>query len=480
MYDFRKIVFGYASAEAEVSHDPGLLTEGHIDFKAASEQALNGPRYIFLGYKGSGKSHIGERLLLQNEGSYDTFVKLVSLDDFPFTPFGKVIRGDAEPESKYPAAWSWILLIYVLESFARDASVTHPDAVAFQDAVRAFREMGLSPASNPASIVRTTSKNGFKLSLPGKLAEYSWSQSETRPASEIPDFVQSLKELLSHVRSDCRHYLIIDGLDNILTSREVQYKSLSALVFEVARLNDLFRNSSVPVKIILLCRTDLYERIPGPNKNKIRQDYGVELDWYHDVYDPCNSLLVQAAQLRTNRSLKNDVNLFKHFLPSTIDETDPARFLLEMTRHTPRDFLQLFHHIQKFSGSGKLSAQKIKSGLGDYSIKYFLPEIQDELDGYVSRDEMSQIIAAMSRLRKRDFKLPELIHAAKDMSKPLAESRIYEILVALFHCSALGNIQHTPGGKTRYSFKFRNRHSSFIETEQIMLHRGLWKALNVV
>src|ERR1700733_5264505 len=95
--------------------------------------------------------------------------------------------------------------------------------------------------------------------------------------------------------------------------------------------------------------------------------------------------------------------------------------------------------------TGKLTSQKIKSGLGDYSIKYFLPEIQDELDGYVTREEMSQIINAMSRLRKRDFKLTELLQAAKDMSKPLTESRVYDILDALFHCSALGNIQHNAG-----------------------------------
>jgi hypothetical protein len=199
--DFRNIAFGFASAEAERSRDPGLLVEGHIDFKAATEEALNGPRYLFLGYKGAGKSHIGERLQLSLSGSYSQFVKLVSLSDFPFTPFSKVIRGDAEPETKYPTAWSWILLIYLLESFARDGSIRHPDPSAFQDAVLAFRQMGLSPATNPATIVRSSSKNNFKLSLPGKLAEFSWSGSETRPASEIPDFVESLKHLISGIPS---------------------------------------------------------------------------------------------------------------------------------------------------------------------------------------------------------------------------------------------------------------------------------------
>ena len=196
MHDFRKIAFGYSSAEAERSRDPGLLLEGHIDFKAAGEEALKGEKYLFLGYKGTGKSSIAERIQLTLCDSHADFVKLISLADFPFTPFSKIVRGDAEPEAKFPAAWSWVLLIYILESFAQDEGVCHPNKIAFLDAIKAFRQMGLSPAADPGAIVRASSKNSFRLALPGGLAEYSWAGADTRPASEIPDFVESLKDLV--------------------------------------------------------------------------------------------------------------------------------------------------------------------------------------------------------------------------------------------------------------------------------------------
>jgi len=63
-------------------------------------------------------------------------------------------------------------------------------------------------------------------------------------------------------------------------NKEVQYKSLSALVYETDRLKITFMNNGVGAKIIILCRTDLFERLPGPNKNKIRQDSSYEIDWY--------------------------------------------------------------------------------------------------------------------------------------------------------------------------------------------------------
>jgi hypothetical protein len=46
--DFRNIAFGHSSAEAERTNDPGLLLEGHIDFKAASDEALHGNKFLFL------------------------------------------------------------------------------------------------------------------------------------------------------------------------------------------------------------------------------------------------------------------------------------------------------------------------------------------------------------------------------------------------------------------------------------------------
>jgi len=480
LYDFKKIAFGFVSAEFERAKDPGLILEGQIDYKSSIEEALEGQKYLFLGYKGTGKSSLGEKINLILSDRFDKFPRLVSLSDFPFTPFSKIIRGDVEPEAKFPAAWSWILLIYILESFARDESATHPDMVTFRNSVDAFRQMGLSPAADPASIVRTSSKNSFKISLPGNLADYSWAGSETRPASDIPDFVESLKELIRGVRSLHNHYLVIDGLDDILTTREIQYKSLSALIFEVARLNQDFYKNGVPCKIIILCRTDLFERIPGANKNKIRQDYSVEFDWYHDPNKPDSSLLIHAAQLRTARSLGSGVNLFGRLIPESYHGKSNAKTLLDMTRHTPRDFLQLLAHIQGFCPDGKVTESAMKSGMRDFSIKYFLPEMQDELSGYATPSEIEQVILALSRLKKRDFRFGELVRASSETKAPLGDERLYEIMDALFDCSAVGNIQYKPGGGTFYSFKYRNRHMSFNDNEAIILHRGLWKALNLV
>jgi hypothetical protein len=52
-----------------------------------------------------------------------------------------------------------------------------------------------------------------------------------------------------------------------------------------------------------------------------------------------------------------------------------------------------------------------------------------------------------------------------------------EVLSVMYECSAIGNLLNR---RTQYStFKHRDRHTSFNQDEPIIVHEGLWKALNL-
>ena len=478
MKDFSEIAFGEISAEAEREINPKLIEQGFVDLNSIEKEALYGRRFLFLGYKGSGKSSVGERLDLSQDGKHGRFVKKVSLADFPFTPFSKIIKGDIEPEAKFPTAWSWILLIYVLESFGKDAGASHSDENELLAALKLFEELGVSPEASPAKIARTSSKNAFSFKIPLEIGKYSYESGPNKRPDDIFNFVASLKNFIANTRSPNQHYLIIDGLDDILSSRGVQYKSLYALMQEALELNSLFSKNSVPMKIIVLCRTDLFDRTPGPNKNKIRSPYAFDLDWYHDPRTPDDSMLVRGANLRATNSLNREVDIFSEFLPSHIHRTPTMQYFLDMTRHTPRDFFQLLANMQKYHKSGKLTDSEVKSGLRDYSIKYFQPEIHDELSGYAEVDDINDFFSAISIVGKRDFSFEELTMAWTSERTERSIDILSSICKAVFDCSAIGNVTHS-GQQTHYSFKYRNRLSSFSKAKRIMLHRGLWKAMNV-
>ncbi|MET3436777.1 hypothetical protein [Sphingomonas sp. 1185] len=474
--DFGKVEFGFASAEKEKALRPQLLVNGYVDIDNAAASAKAGHQFLFLGYKGSGKSGIGQRLLINAENDPLTFVKNVLIGDFPFTPFSKIIRGNAEPESKYPVAWSWLMLVYIIESFSKDSGLVHQSPALFEEAMGAFKQLGLAPNQDIASIVRKTTKSGFKLQIP-KVLEYMRESGPAIEGADVALYVEGLKGIVFATRSESTHYIVIDGLDDIITKRGTQNSALGSLFFEVGRLNEEFMAQGVPAKIIVLCRTDLFERVSNANKNKARQDSAIVLDWYHDPQSPQDSRLIEAANARATLALKRQTDVFADFFPQKIDGIYTERWLLDLTRHTPRDFLQLLKNVQSSSKGERATEAEIKAGARTYSINYFLPEIKDELDGYCSVEEVEAVFSTLSSLREREFSYAsfkgEFIESGGN------EDRVDDVLRTLFDCSAIGNVQHRSGGNTHYTFSYRNRQSKFTKAERILLHKGLWKSLNL-
>jgi hypothetical protein len=343
---FKTLRLGKTSAEKESMEWPDLLTKGYFDPYGFIQAAKQRGPFLFLGYKGSGKSAIGEHLRLTAADDPQMFVKYLSLGDFPYTPFSKLIKGDMEPEAKYPMAWSWVILLQVIDQLANDMGSSLQTDNEAGEAYSKLKEAGLLPSSSLNHIVQVTVKKTFGLNW--KFLQMSKDQSDVKGAiSDVPFLVEKLKALVFRIRSQNSHLIVIDGLDEILTKRDRQYESLAALMYEADRLNIQFSSSGCPVKIVVLCRTDLYEHLPNANKNKLRQDSSVHLDWFHDPHAPANSNLIRLANHRASLAIGSKTDIFKTYLPDCIrgphGHQDTRRFLLEFTRHTPRDFITLLN-----------------------------------------------------------------------------------------------------------------------------------------
>lgn len=477
MIPFKDIQFGQASAELEGSYYPELLIEGFLDPWNVVDKVFKGPACIFLGYKGAGKSSIGEHLRLLSESDATLFVDHTFLSDFPYANFSKIVSGEAEPESRFPTAWSWIITLSLLALFSKDEGADSAADDDFVSSIYALKEVGLLPANSIKEVVIASSKPKFKAKLPA-LLEMNW-DSNNKKANDL-DFlhvIEHLKKVMLNFRTESRHVLIIDGLDDILLQKEVQYQSIAALVLEVTRLNALLHKNNVAAKVVILCRTELFERLPGPNKNKFRQDLSVELDWYHNPHTPESSNLVHLAKIRAQLSDPNVKDVFLQLLPGKINNKPLLQFLIMHTRHTPRDFIQLLSHIQQCSTRRDVDEKNVFAGIKSYASKYFMPEIKDELVGYIDREKVDSIFMALATIKKRTFAISDVSECLSS-SGDLKNDGLNSILDTLFNCSAIGNVANN-GGTEHFSFRYRNRHAFFKRDEQIILHTGLKKAMNI-
>ena len=338
--NFKDINFGQASAEKENAYEPHLLLEGFLDNGGITTEARDGRKFLFLGYKGSGKSALSHHLKLTQDES--VLVNLELLDDFPYETFEQATKSQRDPKASFPVVWSWLLLLRVLESFSKDEGAKV--GVSFLQNLDALRNAGLLQSPELKHMLAASVKKKFSVKFQGLGLDTE--NGDTKDFS-LSMLVRHLRSLVSEFQSGTRHILIIDGLDKVLAVSPIQYESLAALILEADRLNLMFAEQSCPAKILVLCRTDLFERLPAPDKNKIRQDSAVELDWHLDLEDAKTSPLVHLVNLRANLDRRGGaLDVLEEFFPSQVHNKPVAAYLLQHTSRLRKNEVATYNAVQ--------------------------------------------------------------------------------------------------------------------------------------
>lgn len=470
--NFKRIEFGFADAETESADFPDLLRKGYLDQTGAVEAALDKNTFLFLGFKGAGKTSLFEHLKLAHNDSRH-MITPISLGEFSYRSLGKMIEGQTELESRLPHAWEYLMLIYVLRSLEKDeGKVVSPDS-RFDEVLSHLRNCGIFPINKINQIVTKSATRKFKGGIP-QIMGVAYESTTGGLQSDIMFLIEYLKELVTDIQTETKHYLLIDGLDDVLNNDDKQYKALVALINKAKTLNSFFRSTGLPVKIIVFCRTDIFDRLPDPNKNKIKRDLSYDFQWFDEsiVSDPMSNNLVLLANLRARLAYPEEpeLDIFKEFFPRNYGGEPTVKVLLDYTRHIPRDFLQLLKSVQKYART-TITSETLESGIKDYSKVYFLPELRDELTGYCSQDDIDDFISLLSIYHKQDFKISDL-RAVAEQSGTGRDLNIEQILRILFDCSGIGLVVND-----MINLKYRNPYLAFNPEAKMTLHKALWRAI---
>jgi hypothetical protein len=437
MIEFRDFAFGSASARTEREVTPYLLLEGYYDLDDHTRQLLEGPKFIVLGYKGSGKSAVSERLLLIQDSRRDLYVRQIDLEEFPFGTLEKIVGGALDPEAKYPLAWSWLVLLTLLDSFLSDYQLASTSDQDLNQVVGILRQVGLLPAVRIKDLAHESVKGSVRAGVP-RLLETSLERT-AQAQDPWPQVAALLKRLVVGLRTDGQHVLtkenesswifeprltcsntpptspesrfllgIIDGLDAVLTRKDVSLASLSALLNELVRMNADFAREGTPARVLLLCRTDLYDRLPNPNKNTIRRDKAILLDWYQEGLAAKRTHLLRLVGRRARIAGYQGDDVLADYLPPEVDRHSTKERLLDYTRHTPRDLIAALNDLQRFSSTERLSQEKFHRGVRRYATDYFYNEIHDGLTGLLEDEERTSVLQLLGSLRERQFTIAKL------------------------------------------------------------------------
>lgn len=502
--DFGKINFGKAAAENERGMRYSyLLNDGFLDAYGYINKILDDSHFLILGSKGSGKSAIGTKLQLMSENPENKlFTKLYSLNDFSYSEFDKLYASDEPSEIRYSNYWQFLLLLLTFNSIIQDKTVsTTLEGVDLEKVEEVYRKHGLLPDSSVNNIMDVTPVQKilhslYDFCLKIKTPVISGSISGKRV---LGDKTLSREQLFSALSDVCfsltmsnQHIIVIDDLDYILfqevSHKEIQFSSLLALIMSANTLNSKFEAAGINIKIVILCRTDIFNSLSGPNIGKIADDKTIKLNWYQTASNVYTTNIVKLINLRAKISLKqeNDINIFEQYFPESYSGAstryDSLKHLLNWTRHTPRDIIQLMNHIQDTVLDGsELTSDKINDGIRNYAVNSFINEIRDGMAGFLERKNISLALELITSMRMKNFLYSDLLDKINSDVKYqcFTPDDLLYICNLLYDLGAIGHYEESDSRKHHYSFKFRNQTSSFNPDMNITLHFATARAYNI-
>ena len=487
--EFKSIRFGNIDARTEMNDSPDLLVDGFLDENGYIDKLIKQRFFLVYGLKGSGKTAIGSKLILMSQSNSDLFVEQYTLERFNYTLFegmgynfnstgkkdGARTHSRKMHEVENLKAWEIVLNSALLGMFANDSELKSKSNGYVCKVIEGLKEIGALHSGDFSTIVRKMSKSNIEANI--KILKYKHTSSKESENSYDAAYDNLRHAVLDSALSK-KHIMVIDGVDSIVSEREIQNRVLSGLLHAVSEINSDLCSSKINAKIVLLCRKDLLDMLKDPNKQKIIGDYGLELDWYDHGAERNNINLIKLVNLRARLSLGRDVDVFEKYFGKMVGKKETYKFILDYTRHIPRDMVRLMNEIQKNYAYNKMSPEKFRNAVNSYSADYFYAEVQDELVGIMSEKETRTVFRLISEIKKYRSSMMELTAKAKELNVDLTGIELERLLSLLYDIGAIGNVRKHDN-TDKYSFKYRDRWSSFNPREEFVVHLALQKALNV-
>ncbi|MEY9967565.1 hypothetical protein ABIA33_005638 [Streptacidiphilus sp. MAP12-16] len=480
-----------ADSKNEARDNPEAFIKSFVDHQRIVEDLKTRRRFLVLGPKGAGKSAVAWYMDLSKSAT--ELVSTRDISELPIADIERMKTGDSAGVGRTVTAWKLIILCALLDLILSDKSSPLHQISELQRVEKELRREGFMDPT-PIKAVLATTKNTYKVPIPQFGEIFSREKTSSVHLANIVPFVE---KWVCGSRNNS-HTLILDGIDSIYLNDPQYFTSISALVQAVYSINQSLRASQSSAHVVLLIRNDLFSRLTLADAGKMREDFGADLDWRILSGQPRQAPLFKLASKKGGSLLEDPpADIVDAYFPADVQLggrhggapqwVQIHQYLLNLTRHTPRDLLRLFEHIRKVAEAGnlpmaqhgKLTQEIIREGVLQYSSKYFVDAIHNELVGRDGDDQelVREGMVTLRHLPKSTFTLEEFSAECFGGSTPENKKKAEKILTWFFFAGALGNLR--PGQETYMQFYHRREGTDVFLKGQLVLHNALVHAWNI-
>jgi hypothetical protein len=295
--------------------------------------------------------------------------------------------------------------------------------------------------------------------------------------------------LLAHANT-AKYYILFDELDEdyrdvVKTSQSPQYIDLITSLFKAVQdVRATFsKTASQGILPVIFLRDDIYDLVQDSDKNKWR-DFRVDLSWdIAKIKQVIAFRISRAVDPECEQTLTFDSAWQKLFGRKGVRMGNAGRqmntfdYIARSTLLRPRDFVS---YLQNCAEHALAQSSAITPGVVKLVDKafsnYLREEFTDEL--FAILPEISSIFDVISQLRKWNFTIHEIEHTYLAQVKGgfIKEKNVKFVLQILFLFDVIGNTPKVG----RYVFRYQNREARLNFNERVVVHRGLFKALQIL
>ncbi len=356
--NLRNLYFGRASSETEASEDPARFRRTFYDRWGISDQISKPKYFLIVGPKGVGKTAVSEftRLALESTyGQHAVFADTISLEEVSpgITPLSSITQKLSSEQSSgiTDSAWRLFLSIRILKLILRDQSADLAKEPRTQQLFDKLAKSGLGSGDFPG-VLRRVRENKLSFSLKGLLGGES-SAKDTDEVS-VSNLGEALIRLILNTRSENHFILSVDGLDRIISDNPAYWSTLAALLRVADKLHKQFMSAQVDLRIMVMCRSDVFRKISFADADKIAGDSALFIDWGAHQTKPEDShlwdYLAAKAEITPGElfsMLPDSVTVGERSKTGNPRSIKIAEYLLQFTRSTPREITLLMRRIQE-------------------------------------------------------------------------------------------------------------------------------------
>lgn len=487
----QELYFGETDGEVEATKDNFeelFCNEG----SKYSEIMSSHMKFMIIGRKGAGKTYLAKYMCKNHPNP--KLCKWINSEDFNIQKLSFLSEDSSDPEYNI-ARVKWYLLKNIAELMINE----HPTSCKyniFYKKYRLYKLYNKIENNKLLKIIKTVNeqtiggrllnKNGFEIKK-DKTVKYELLPKEF---FEVLDTLQKL--IIKSVSKKDNILLILDDLDCLdkkLSSSSAGNNYILHFINIAKELNSIFSTSKLKIKIVLLLRTDILNKLQSldGNLSKTVTSCSVNLYWLKkDIGKPENHPLMKMILHKVRATGKipgniTDKELYYHLFPEKIADKSALEYLLDYSQGRPRDIILYLNHVKLLCPNASyFSATAIKEAVINYSSDFY-DSIINEATYYHDNTFIEDSIKLISGLKRHSFTLQNVKDYYTANKKYFHGNRnLYSILTFLYDLGVIGNCWEDEDYKHFCSWSYRIDSIDQIDfSKKFLLHYGVRKKFSM-